>query len=224
MNSEKKKLVLALSCLAIVIALNLLIAWAFPNLTKTSLQLAVIFFIVLFIPMAVSMFYLTGRLMRFVVEKLVDYQEQQKARQLPLKHRIGRTFLVWIVLACGFGFLVGSFNLPTFWALSKRGISTQGQVVRTEKEVLVHYRFRVGQRVYTHSGLAPSPQEIKPGAQVPVLYDPKNPQVSILGPVKPRLNNELISVGMVVLIFPAMLMFMFNKVLLPGWKRALLKR
>jgi hypothetical protein len=224
MKSEKRKLILAVACLAIVVLASQLIALIFPNLTRTSPQLSVAFFVILFVPMVVSMFYLMGTLTRFIVQKLVDYEEKQKARHLPLKQCIARKLLAWFVLACSFGILAGSFNLPTFWALSKRGVSTQGQVLKTEKEVLIHYKFRVGQRVYTHSSLAPSPQKLNPGARVPVLYDPQNPQVSILGPVKPRLNNELMFVGMVVTVFPAMLMFMFKRALLPGWKRTLTKR
>jgi hypothetical protein len=224
MKSEKKKLVAALICLAVVIVLSQLMSWAFPNLTKTSPQLAVVSFLILFIPMAVSMFYLTGTLMRLVVQEIVDYDERQKALQLPLKQRIGRNLLAWFILACGFGFLVGSFNLPTFYKLSKRGVLTPGRELKTAKGVNVGYEFKVGQKSYKWLIPQQTNEKLYPGAKVTVVYDPLDPQVSIVGPVKPRLDNELISVGMVILLFPAIIMFSFKRLMLPTWRRALSKR
>ena len=199
-------------------------SWAFPNLTKTSPLLAVVSFLILFIPMAVSMFYLTGTLMRWVVQKIVDYDEQQKTLQLSRKQRFGRNLFMWFILACGFGILVGSFNLPTFYKLSKRGVSIPGRELKTAKGVNVGYEFEVRQKVYKWLIPQRTSEKLYPGAKVTVVYDPLDPQVSIIGPVKPRLDNELVSVGMVILLFPAIIMFSFKRLILPTWRRALSKR
>ena len=95
--------------------------------------------------------------MRWVVQKIVDYDEQQKTLQLSRKQRFGRNLFMWFILACGFGILVGSFNLPTFYKLSKRGVSIPGRELKTAKGVNVGYEFEVRQKVY--KWLIPSTNE-----------------------------------------------------------------
>ncbi len=162
--------------------------------------------------------------MRFVIEKLVNYEEREKALQRPLKQRIGRNLLAWSILACGFGFLVGNFNLPIFYRLSKRGVSTPGRELKTAKGVNVGYEFKVSQKTYKWLIPQRTNEKLYPSAKVTVVYDPLDPQVSIVGPVKPRLDNELVSVGMVILLFPAIIMLSFKRLMLPAWRRALSKR
>jgi hypothetical protein len=224
MRSEKQKLIMAAACLAAVMVLMHLMAWAFPNLHRTSPALSVASFVVLFVPMAVSMFYLSGTLMRFIVGKLVDLDERQKALQLSRRQQIGRALRAWLLLACAFILVLGGLmQLPQSWALSRRGVSVQGQVFKVEKQAGIHYRFRVGPKVYTGSDFSQSPQKLKPGAHVAVLYDPQNPQVSTLDPSKAQLNDALMFLVAVVLFFPAMMMASYKYFLLPGWKRTLMK-
>jgi hypothetical protein len=224
MKTKKQRVMAAGASVIFINAVSLLIAQFVPfSYIKAHPAVGITLNLVLLALSAVPMFYLTGTLMHFITGKIVSYAEQQKARQLPIKQRVKRNIMVWLVLACVFGIGLGSFNLSTFWALSKRGVSTQGYVLKTEKEVLIQYRFRVGQKVYIHSDLSPVTQKLKPGARVPVLYDPQNPQVSILGPVKPRLDNELMTIGLVILCFPALLMYWFKKAI-PIWKRNLTKQ
>lgn len=197
-----------------------LISWLFSDPTKTSPLLEVVSFVFLFIPMVASMFYLTGTLMRFVTGKIVDCDKKEKALQRPLQQRIGRNLLAWFVLAFVFGGITGSYNLPTFFLLSNRGISTSGRSLKTAKGVAAGYEFKIGQKIIRYSRLK-NGEKLYPGSNVTIVYSPSNPQTSMVRPVKPRLDNELVSVGMVVLLFPATIMFLFKRSMMPRWKRAL---
>jgi hypothetical protein len=221
MKSEKTKLVLALTCLGVIILINQVISWTFPDLTKQSPVLAIALFVILIIPVGISMSYLIGFLMRFIIQRTIDYDERQQALHLSPKQRICRNLFVWLILACGFGVLTGSFNLPKFWALSQRGVSTPGHELKTAENGTVGYEFKVGQKIYRYSVLRQSNENLYPGANVTIVYDPLNPQQSIVGPLKPMLDNELVTIGMIILVFPTIIMITFKRFVLPDWRRSL---
>lgn len=218
MLTEKKKLVLALAGLVFVILFGEVIRWFAPNIMQTAPGLAIVLFVIQFIVMIPSMAYLTARVIRFLLTKIVAFAEQQEKLQLTKQQRRSRIFMIWLALACGFGLLFGSFNLPAFWTLSKRGVSTSGRELNTAQGRLIGYEFKIGQKIYKR----PTPNQYTktyPGARITVVYDPVNPQISAIGPIRERLANELISVSMVVLFFPPLIMLSVNKILLPVWKQ-----
>lgn len=224
MKIEKKKLSLALIILATTLAFGELISWLFPNLMKSSPQLAIAEFFVLIIPVAGSMIYLTGALVRFFVEQVIAYDDKQKARQLSRQQGIKRNALVWFGLACGLAVFLGSMNMPKFLLLSERGVSVSGYELDTAKGEHIGYEFNVGPKTHRFIVSKFEKEKFHRGSKVTVVYDPLDPEVSIVGPVKPAIENELITIGMIMLVFPPSIMHMFKKWLIPGWKREISKR
>jgi hypothetical protein len=124
-------------------------------------------------------------------------------------------------------FVVGSLNLPEYWALAERGVSTKGVVDATEPDNhrLVRYSFTVGQRSYSDSDQVgdgnPDFENLRVGDRVTVFYDSQSPSVSGLGDPRRRLANEELTVGAVAILFPTFLVvLLYAKGVLPVYRRA----
>ena len=118
--------------------------------------------------------------------------------------------LLWICLtaACAIGG-AAILNLRKFYLLSGRGVSTQGQITKTEPEnhAAIYYSFSVGQQTYSGVGSAGNMNrkfdEVSVGDKVPVVYDPVNPEASCLGDPNKQLTS--LTHGVVFIsIFPTL--------------------
>jgi len=120
---------------------------------------------------------------------------------------------VWLALALALGTFVGSLNLPRLYRLVEHGVKTQGVVTAKEPQnhQYVHYTYRVGGSTFQGTGQSgwgnPPFQSLGPGDQVMVYYDTANPGWSLLGEPVPDFKNEVISVLMVVFIFPSLILW-----------------
>jgi Protein of unknown function (DUF3592) len=118
--------------------------------------------------------------------------------------------LLYVVVACALAVVVGRFNVPRYWRMLNNGLATRATVTRTvcDNHGSVFYRFEAGGREYTGVGNAgfgtPECGYLKPGDQIVVYYLPWDPNVSLPGEIRDRWDNELISVLLVITIFPAL--------------------
>jgi len=128
----------------------------------------------------------------------------------------------WLVLALGLGALVGGQNLRRYYLLATDGIKTQGVVVDTEPQnhQLVRYSYQVAgisQAGVSNIGYGNPPfASLHAGAPVLVYYDSSEPTSSVLGEPAPRLSNEVVSVALVMLLFPSLIVWrLVSKGVLP---------
>jgi hypothetical protein len=115
---------------------------------------------------------------------------------------------LWFIIAGLIAFFIGGLNVPHLEHLTTRGVQTQATVTElTPKEHLtLRYEYQVDGKKFEQQGAPwrPNPplDEIKVGDSLVIYYDPVYPSVSVLGDPKPMLTNELVSVGMAVLLMP----------------------
>lgn len=202
MSNDNKKLALAAVGLVYGITVVKLTQWLHPSLLPQSLLLHLVVIIGLFVPMITSAFYLGWRVVRFVLEEAVLFEERQKTRSR--RQRFAYMLLVWLGVCCGFGLLIGSINGPTLWKLSKRGVSTMGHELKTAQGSPAGYEFNVGRQ--TQHYLFYRNIKTFPANKLTVVYDPLNPQVFIVGDLKTRINNERYVILMAMLTATPFLM------------------
>jgi hypothetical protein len=117
----------------------------------------------------------------------------------------------WIGLALCIGALVGSLNIPKLYALATGGVRTQGSVLalKPANHRTVRYAYQVAGVTYEGAGTLgagnPAFGSLTPGSPVLVHYVATNPGTSILGEPGPRLENEVSSVAMAMLVLPSLL-------------------
>lgn len=123
--------------------------------------------------------------------------------RVTIKHLI-----LWLVLATGIVFGLGSINWLRFYRLANVGVAIQGRVTAKEPQnhQNVHYTYSVESQMYDgigHAGFGnPEFGEVKVGDQVGVFYLPTKPAVSCLGTPKDLLVNETIPIGLAALLMP----------------------
>ena len=125
--------------------------------------------------------------------------------------------ILWLVLAAVFAIGIGSLKVPLLNRLIAHGVKAQATAVKLTPEFhnTVRYEYQVDGTKFEGQDQSwlPNPplQQIKVGQPLVIYYDSLNPSISVLGDPKPMLNNELISVGMVVIAFPTFIVFAVRK-------------
>jgi len=207
MQNKKQTVRIAIIWIAGVYVLGAFLGWAFPNYVRTSpagvaLQLALLALL------AVPYIYILGVLVGLAIDKVSGVAATRAPHNPPKSSII--YLLVWLVLAGGLGFGLGSYNMPKFWVLAKRGVVVKGRVSVKEKRPIIHYTYTVGKQTYQgtdgigNDAILES-RSLNVGDDIAVVYDPFNPQVSALGDIEGRLRNEINSLGLVILIVPTLL-------------------
>lgn len=119
----------------------------------------------------------------------------------------------WLIIAVIVAFVVGSLNLPLLGRLVTDGVQAQATIVELTPKIhnTVRYEYQVGSQKFEGQGRSwrPNPpiDEIHVGQSLVIYYDPSNPSRSVLGDPKPMLTNEIISVGIAVLLIPTFIVF-----------------
>jgi hypothetical protein len=123
--------------------------------------------------------------------------------------------LLWLLLAVLFASLIGSVNVPRLYQLNEHGISAEAIVtaITPENHNSFLYAYTVAGTRYTGAGFIHELPKAEVGEKVSVRYLPEAPDVSCSGDVRAALINELISVGMVVLVFPPLIIWRISSVL-----------
>lgn len=152
-----------------------------------------------------------------------------------LSHPIGRVFGLWfagaVVAALCIALPIASLNARTFYKLSHRGVATQGTVSRLEPENhrTVYYEYEVGERSYSSADQGgagagiPDFERLTVGDAVQVYYLPEQPSVSCLGNPHSLLANELIPLGLMIVIGP-LFVIVANAARYPRFRNWLLAR
>ena len=115
---------------------------------------------------------------------------------------------LWVVLAAILAMIVGGHAID-YYRLSEHGIATVGTAVAKKPHDQIEYVFEMDHR--THKGIGrqslsgPGNQETQIGDKLAVYYLPEAPDVSCLGHPHDLFSNEIVSVILVVLLFPTMI-------------------
>jgi hypothetical protein len=97
-------------------------------------------------------------------------------------------------------------------------LKIEGVVVKKDPEnhQRVYYSYKITERIYFGAGRAgfgnPTFHDLAIGDNVIVFYDPLFPENSVLGNPYELLRNELISVLLVVIIFPLVVLYALSKI------------
>jgi hypothetical protein len=132
------------------------------------------------------------------------------------------TIALYVAVGAVLGIIVGHFNIPLYWRMLNDGQVARAVVLRTacDNHGSVFYRFEVTGREYTGVGNAgfrtPDCDHLKPGDQIDVYYLPSDPDVNLPGEIRDRWDNELISIFLVVTIFPALIISLVRRNLRGG--------
>jgi hypothetical protein len=120
-----------------------------------------------------------------------------------MSKRTLRNACIWAALALGIALLTGQ-SVSRYYDLFRRGVVTDGVVVASEPDNHrnVEYRLVVNGQEYSngHWGWA-----ARVGERIPVTYLPEDPRVSCPGSARAWLDNEIMFVGMAVLLMPFVL-------------------
>ncbi len=125
--------------------------------------------------------------------------------------RILLTLAVWLGLVVLLGAVLGSINLIGYYRLTEDGARIYGTVraLEPENHATVVYSYRARGRVYREEGDAgygnPEFERLRVGQRVLVTYLRTGPRMSCLGRADERLRNEFVSIGISVLVFPALI-------------------
>jgi len=143
--------------------------------------------------------------------------------EISVQTRIIFLAIIWLVMACGMYYGIGSLNMPKFNTLSQRGVETIGKITKLEprNHASVSYSFfaKNGKGYFNigHSGFEnPDFNALAIGQTVIVFYDDKNPDTSSLGYPKDQRKNELISLIMAAVGIPT---FMVVVLIVKGFLR-----
>ena len=104
---------------------------------------------------------------------------------------------LWLVLVLSITFLIGSHNLPTYYALKERGVKVTAVVLDTQprNHRLVHYSYLASGRrlegLGSVGGGSPTFEALLPGSKLEIYVDPNHPEVSTIGAAAARFYEEL---------------------------------
>ncbi|HUB08648.1 MAG TPA: DUF3592 domain-containing protein [Myxococcales bacterium] len=123
-------------------------------------------------------------------------------------------FAAWLLLALALGGGIGSFNLPTYYALRNHGVAVTGSVIeytpRYHDSVLGEYVVN-GERYQCRSAFVAPPngpkREMHAGDPLQIVYLPERPDRCTLGDPAALIPNELASVLSAALLGPAFIVW-----------------
>jgi hypothetical protein len=152
--------------------------------------------------MTIVFFLLAGAVAAVFVIMAVEKKRVDGKLTYPLWR--GNLLIPWALFAGVFAVLMGSYNLPQFVGLAKRGVSAQAKVieVKSEQYCTVTYRYQVAGKDYTDSD---SFCGLKAGAAHTVYYDPVSPDVSTLYPPSVALKDMVVAMTLICLCLPTAL-------------------
>lgn len=133
-----------------------------------------------------------------------------------------RWFLLWLLLAVILAVATGR-QCVAYYRLSRNGVPGRGRVLEKRPHILIRYSFQANDHSYEGIGradnISPSFDAISIGDEILVNYLPYAPNVSCLGDPGELYSSEVISVSIVVLLFPTLfigvLLFRYRKGLAP---------
>jgi hypothetical protein len=108
--------------------------------------------------------------------------------------------------------LLGKLNWVVYFGLAQRSFRARGTVIQLFPKMhgTVRYSYEAGGKMYEGQTQPTSPnpgiEHLTPGAKVTVYYDLKKPEKSVLGSPAELLKNETITIGLVVLLGPAIIL------------------
>lgn len=123
-----------------------------------------------------------------------------------MKYAIG-----WVLLSALIVTVLGSHGWLDYRRLIARGVETKGTVVDLYPKNHRHVRYRYEVAGNSFQGIMsswpPNPpmEQLSPGNDVVVYYDPERPHISALGDPKPIFDNETIYILIGALIFPSLI-------------------
>ena len=119
-----------------------------------------------------------------------------------------RFLLLWLIGALLIALGLGRVNLPGLYSLTRRGIETCGTLTAFESNNhrTVHYSYEVNGKMYSgiqQGGAGERVTALSSRCQgYEVFYLPEAPHISCIGDPLPMLWNEVITLFLVILIFP----------------------
>jgi hypothetical protein len=113
---------------------------------------------------------------------------------------------------CGLGLVLSLpmalLNLPDYIPLSMDHRTTEGTITKLEPENhnSVYYQFVIGGQTYEGAETRANEFVNGVGRKITVFYHPKSPAKSSISQPYDLLVNELITLGLIVLIFPGLVL------------------
>lgn len=175
------------------------------------------------IPTGIAAGHLFAVVMQFLFVNILAYTESEEARRLPILCRVGRNFVVWLTLVCGFGLLGAYLELSPVWALSQRGVKVPGYQLLDAKGVSGAYEFKVGSKTYGLPLSQRARNKLRRGKPTLVTYNPSDPTWSMEGEPELLLNERLFDVAIGSFFFATVIMCYAKPFLLRGKKPSWLK-
>jgi hypothetical protein len=113
------------------------------------------------------------------------------------------------MLVVGFAVFLGSLNVPVIYKLLKHGGQTTARIVRTDcgNHSSGSYAYVVRGVPYLGGDVMSSDcEQLHKGQEITVYYDLTDPRVSIAEQPMASLENELMFIALVCLVFPPVIM------------------
>jgi hypothetical protein len=114
----------------------------------------------------------------------------------------------WVVLAALFAIGLGQLNVPTFLRLVQHGERTTATIVQPncDSHANASYTFTVASTHYSGTDvMAVDCRSLHPGDTIQIYYDVADPTLNRAGDPKARLENELLTIAGMCLIFPPLI-------------------
>lgn len=133
--------------------------------------------------------------------------------------------VAWLALSILFAALTGGLNWLTYWKLAHRSASAHGTVIQVfpEMHATVHYRYFIDGREYQGQTQPRKPnppiEHLTAGSALTVWYNPAEPKISVIGLPSALLENEIISVASMAVLFPTFILLVWRYRMLLDYRR-----
>jgi hypothetical protein len=115
--------------------------------------------------------------------------------------------IIWLVLGLVLGVGLAFLNVPTLIHITSHLSSTTGEIERTscEQHNGIAYDFTVNSKLYFGGDSKDRCKELVPGREITVYFNALDPKENTSGDPRAKLRNELMTIGLGVLVFPPLI-------------------
>ncbi len=128
-----------------------------------------------------------------------------------MQYRLRTLLIVWLALVVLVGVGLGSLNWRAYRNLVARGVPCQALVIEIPPRAhgTVRYEYHVSGRTFEGQSQPRQPnrplEQLEIGQTLTAYYDPKHPEISVLGDPDAILANETLSIVLAALGAPTVL-------------------
>jgi hypothetical protein len=117
--------------------------------------------------------------------------------------------IIWLVSGLMLGVGLAFLKVPTLFHITSHQSSTTGEIERTfcEQHNGIAYDFTVNSKLYFGGDIKDRCTELQPGQEITVYFNALDPKENTSGDPKAKLLNELMAIGLGVLVFPPLIIW-----------------